>query len=118
MGTHTLSFVVEITSQPPNPSPCISSLSSLPYWQLPPLKVSTQLDMPVSVVFTQLVLLVLVVMVDMVLMDTPELSLPQPMLPQSLLLPPLLLPQLQSTMPSQLHVFLKKHPLLRKSSNP
>merc|ERR1739847_182189 len=112
MGTHTLSFVVEITSQPPNPSPCISSLSSLPYWQLPPLKVSTQLDMPVSVVFTQLVLL------DLVLMDTPELSLPQPMLPQSLLLPPLLLPQLQSTMPSQLHVFLKKHPLLRKSSNP
>merc|ERR1712064_181460 len=107
MGHTHLSFVVEITSQPPNPSPCISSLSSPPYWQLPPLKASTQLDMLVSVVFTQLVLLVLVVMVDMVLMDTPELSLPQP-----------LLPQLQSTMPSQLHVFLKKHPLLRKSSNP
>merc|ERR1711944_52927 len=102
MGHTHLSFVVEITSQPPNPSQCISSLSSPPYWQLPPLKVSTQLDMLVSVVFTQLVLLVLVVMVDMVLMDTPEL----------------LLPQLQSTMPSQLHVFLKKHPLLRKSSNP
>merc|ERR1711944_103418 len=99
MGHTHLSFVVEITSQPPNPSQCISSLSSPPYWQLPPLKVSTQLDMLVSVVFTQLVLLVLVVMVDMVLMDTPEPSLP-----------PLLLPQLQSTMPSQLHVFLKKHP--------
>merc|ERR1712088_359371 len=117
MGHTHLSFVVEITSQPPNPSPCISSLSSLPYWQLPPLKVSTQLDMLVMVVFTQLDMLVLVVMVDMVLMDTPELSLPQPMLPHSLL-PPLLLPQLQSTMPSQLHVFFKKHPLLRKSSNP
>merc|ERR1712038_2191738 len=103
MGHTHLSFVVEITTQPPNPSLCISSLSSLPYWQLPPQKVSTQLDMLVMVVSTQLDMLVL-----MVLMDTPGLSLPQHMLPQlslpQSLLPQPLLPQLQPPTPSQLHV--------------
>merc|ERR1712038_809645 len=106
MGHTHLSFVVEITTQPPNPSLCISSLSSLPYWRLPPQKVSTQLDMLVMVVSTQLDLLVshteLVMLVPMVLTDTPGLSLPQPMLPQHM--PPQLLPQLQPPMPSQLHV--------------
>merc|ERR1712061_744009 len=101
MGHTHLSFVVEITTQPPNPSLCISSLSSLPYWQLPPQKVSTQLDLLVS--HTELAMLV-----PMVLMDTPVLSLPQHMLPQlslpQSLLPQPLLPQLQPPTPSQLHV--------------
>merc|ERR1712223_715729 len=112
MGHTRLSFVVEITTQPPNPSLCISSSSSLPYWQLPPQKVSTQLDMLVMVVSTQLDLLVshteLDMLVLMVLMDTPGLSLPQHMLPQlslpQSLLPQPLLPQLQPPTPSQLHV--------------
>ena len=51
-----------------------SSLSSPPYWLLPPLKASTQLDMLAMVVFTELALLVL----DMVAMleDMPVLDMP------------------------------------------
>merc|ERR1712018_507096 len=106
MGHTHLSFVVEITS-PPNPSICTSFLSSLPYWQLPPLKVSTQLDTLESMeVFTDMDMLVLL---DMVLTDTDL----EDTLPQLLPLPPQLsLPQLPTVMPSQLPVSLKKHQLL------
>merc|ERR1712018_836813 len=105
MGHTHLSFVVEITS-PPNPSICTSFLSSLPYWQLPPLKVSTQLDTLESMeVFTDLDMLVLL---DMVLTDTDLEDTP----------PQLSLPQLPTVMPSQLPVSLKKHQLLKRSSNP
>merc|ERR1712088_1246741 len=116
MGHTHLSFVVEITS-PPNPSICTSSLSSLPYWQLPPLKVSTQLDTLESMeVFMDMDMLVLLDMVLMVPMDMVlDLDILDT-LPQLLLLPQLSLPQLPETMPSQLPVSSKKHQLLKRSS--
>merc|ERR1739848_677697 len=116
MGHTHLSFVVEITSNPPNPSLCISSVSSPPYWLLPPLKASTQLDMLAMVVFTELALLVLdmvAMLEDMPVLDTPVLDtlvlLTMPQLPQSLL------PQLPAIMPSQLHALFPKNPLLKRS---
>merc|ERR1712001_22868 len=123
MGTHTPFVRCCDNYDPQTPSKCTSSLFSLPYWLPPPLKVTTQLDMLVMVVSTQLDLLELMELTDTLL---PQLWLPDTPLPQ-LLPPPMLpqpslpqpsLPQPQPVMPSQLHVLLKKPQSSKRSSNP
>merc|ERR1711990_1335730 len=98
MGTHTFRSLLRLQlSKPPNPSLCTSSLFSLLFWQLSPLK-ATQLhttqDMLDTVVFMDMALQVLVMlaMEVMVMEDMlPQLTqdMPLPLLP----LPPLLPPQ-------------------------
>merc|ERR1712223_1276993 len=123
MGAHAPFVRCSDNYNPQTPSKCTSSLPPSPP-PLPPLtlKATTQLDMLVTVDFTQLVLPEHMELTDMDwppqlwLMDTLDTPLPQSPLPQPSLPQPSL-PQLQLDTLSQLHVLLEKPQSSKRSSN-